>query len=225
MAVIKDFGVVLREYDAGENNKKLIVLTRDNGKLTVFARGARRQGSKLAVSLFSYNEFVIYDGGQFYSLNSVLPVFMFADISQDYDKFCYGCCFLEMADKMVLASMDTSAILDVLLMALMELTRPRHAPTTIFAVYAIKLLQSEGFAPLIDDSAGASTVQTGDSTITLCHQALQALTYILDSGARQMYDFKLSDDVASQLYRISRLMVAENVDAKLKSLDMIGENL
>jgi len=220
VAIIKDFGMVLREYDAGEANKKLILLTRNHGKLTVFARGARHVGSKLATGLFSYNEYVIYEGSRFYSLTAVVPVHMFDHIAQDYDKFCFAHSFLEMIDKMVMASMDTSKILQILLCSLRELTHGRHMPDMIFAVFAIKLLQTEGFAPLIDTGG---IVQTGESMLRLGPKATRALTYILDTDAGKMYDFKASDDIAQQLYRIARLFVAENVDAKIKSLEMIGD--
>jgi len=220
MAIIKDFGIVLREYNAGENNKRLVVLTRAHGKMTVFARGARRMGSKLATGLFSYNEFVIYDGGGFYSLSAVVPVHMFDNIATDYDKFCFACCFLEMIDKMVLASMDTREVLQILLQTLAELAKDRHAPATVFAVFVIKLLKTEGFAPLVEDDGA---VQAGETTLRLSAEALAALTYIMEANPKEIFSFKASDDVAARLYRAARVFVAENVDVKLKSLDMIGE--
>ena len=224
MAVIKDFGVVLREYDTGENNKRLVLLTRSHGKLTVFARGAKRTGSKLAAGLFSYNEFMIYDGGSFFSLSAVMPVHMFDGISMNYDKFCFACCFLEMVDKMTLASMETAETLQILLCALLELARPddgfRHKPSTIFAVFAIKLLKNEGFAPLVDDGA----VQTGEMSLKLSPETAQAFTYIMEANPKGMFAFAVSDDVAGQLYRAARLFVAESVDIKLKSLEMVADD-
>ena len=219
MAIIKDFGIVLREYDAGESNKKLVVLTREHGKITVFARGARRTGSKLATGLFSYNEFVIFEGSGFYSLNTVTSVHIFDNIVEDYDKFCFAHCFLEMADRMTLVNMDTSEILNVLLCALAELAHDRHKAATIFAVFSIKLLKTEGFAPLVE----ADIVQTGENTLQLSSESVRAFTYILEANPKKMFAFKTSSDVAEQLYRAARLFVAENVDVKLKSLEMIGD--
>jgi len=222
MAIIKDFGVVLKEYDIGENNKRLVLLTRSHGKLTVFARGARRTGSKLATGLFSYNEFVIYDGGSFFSLSAVVPMHMFDGIATDYDKFCFACCFLEMVDKMTLASMDTRETLQILLCALAELVRPdgRHKPETVFAVFVIKLLKNEGFAPLV----GGDIVQTGEISLQLSPETAHAFTYIMEANSKEMFAFAASDDVARQLYRAARLFVAENVDVKLKSLEMIVDD-
>ena len=219
MSIIKDIGIVLREYAAGESNKKLVVLTRGHGKMTVFARGARRTGSKLATGLFSYNEFVIFEGNGFYSLNAVIPVHIFDGISDDFEKFCFAHAFLEMADKMVLASMDTGEILDILLCSLQELINNRHAPATVFAVFVIKLLKTEGFAPLVN----GGVVETGESTLRLSAEAVQALTYIMETNPKKMFAFRASDYVARQLYYAAKLFVAENVDVKLKSLEMIGD--
>ena len=219
MAIIKDFGIVLKEFEAGESNKKLVVLTGKHGKMTVFARGARRAKSKLATGLFDYNEFVIFDGGGFLSLNAVVPVHSFGGITADYDKYCFACCFLEMTDKMTLTGMDTQEVLQILLCALAELERGRHEPTTVFAVFAIKFLQKEGFAPLVS----GHSVQTGTTALRPTPRAVQALEYILEASPKEMFAFKASEDVAGQLYRAARLFVAENVDTGIKSLEMIGD--
>jgi len=219
MAIIKDVGMVLREYPVGESNKRLVLLTQRHGKITVFARGSRRAQSKLATSLFSYNEFVIFDGGGFLSLNHVEPIHIFSEIAADYDKFCLGCCFLEMADKMLLVKMDTSDILRILLNAFAEMERNRHAPKLIFAVFAIKALQSEGMAPLVN----GNNVESGESMMLLMEEAARALTYILETDGKDIFAFKASNDVAEQLYRAARLFVAENMDAQLKSLEIIGD--
>jgi len=221
MAVIKDLGVVLREYPAGESNKKLVLLTQRQGKITVFARGSRRAQSKLATGLFSYNEFVIFDGGGFCSLNHVLPMHIFGGITEDYDKFCLGCCFLEIADKMVLSTMDASGILRILLNTFAEMERDRHVLKLIFAVFVMKVLQAEGLAPLVDDNCA----QSGESALRLTPETARALTYILEADGKDIFAFKASDDVANQLYRAARLFVAESLDVQIKSLEMIGDIL
>lgn len=55
-------GIVLRETPIGESDKMMTVLTAEHGKLSVFARGAKKLKSPLftATQLFSYSELTLY---------------------------------------------------------------------------------------------------------------------------------------------------------------------
>ncbi|MCL2396902.1 MAG: DNA repair protein RecO [Defluviitaleaceae bacterium] len=240
MAIIKDFGVVLREYAAGESNKKLVLLTRRHGKISAFARGSQRVGSKLATSLFCYNEFVIFDGGSFLSLNQVLPIHTFGKIADDYDKYCFCCCFLELADKMLLTGMETGEALQILLRAFAEMEHGRLPANLIFAGFVFKFLQKEGLAPIVnmcaacegeliedcwfyDEGLFCDVCATSPGKVTPQHiglsaQAVLALQYILDADVKRMFAFKVSEGVASQLYAAAGLFLSKNVDVELKSL-------
>ena len=59
---IKTRGLVLRETNYKEADKILTVLTQDEGKRTVKARGCRRRGSRLAAAaqLLVYSEMTLF---------------------------------------------------------------------------------------------------------------------------------------------------------------------
>jgi len=224
MATFKDFGVVLREYDAGEANKRLVLLTEGRGKITVFSRGAKKTGTKLATGLFDCNEFVIFDGGSFLSLAQTTCLHGFgATISSNFEAFVYASSFLEILDKIILTGMDAKAALRLLLRGLAELSAGR-SPHGVFAVFMFKLLQKEGFAPMLDGeyfTAEGLAANDGPGAIRFDPAASDALAYILNTDGKRAFAFDASEDVLARLCAAARLFLSANVDVDLKSLILI----
>jgi len=206
MAIIKDIGVILREYETGESSKRLVLLTDAHGKIVVHSRGARKTGSKLSANLFCCHEFIIFDGGSFLSLNQVTPMHSFAVVADDFDAYCAACSFLEIIDKVMLPNMEASAVLRLLLRALAELAAKRP-PNQVFAVFMLKFLQKEGFVAA--------------DALPLGADAADALNYILENDGKHAFAFNASKDVLDALNAAARTLIETNVDTQLKSLTLM----
>ena len=93
-------GMVIKSAPAGEYDRRLVILTCERGKITAFARGARRPGSTLMASSapFVFGTFSLYEGRDAYSLVSVEVQNYFREITENMEAACYGSYFLEFAD-------------------------------------------------------------------------------------------------------------------------------
>ena len=216
MATIKVSGLVLREELVDESNKRLTILTKQLGKVQVFARGARNAKSKLAFTILSCCEFVLYDGGNFFSLTQVSPQRHFSNILQDYDAFVASCFILELADKTLLAGMDAKKALRLVVLSLARLDKT-HNHKVILAVFIFKFLQIEGYMPMLKgESFGEDGLgENGRHVVT---PTADAIRYIITSEIDKIFNFKVSQAVADELLECALFFLRANVDAQLKSM-------
>ena len=82
-------GIVIKEMTAGETGKRILVITREHGKMLLSARGAKKITSKTmaGTQLFSYCEFTLFEGKGFYSVTQADVIESFYGISEDIEAY------------------------------------------------------------------------------------------------------------------------------------------
>ena len=208
---IRVTGMVLEASPIGETDRRVVLLTKERGKISAFARGARKQGSRLMATTnpFCFGEFVLYEGRSSYSLSEATITNYFEDMRTHFEEACYGMYFLELMDYYTRENNDERAMLLLLYQSLRALLHPAYDNRLVRSVFEIKAVVLNGEYPGCPDDQSY-----GESTRF-------ALQFVADSSIEKLYSFKVSDEVLGELIHIAGIYQKRFVDRKMKSLEIL----
>ncbi len=141
-------GLVLMSRAAGDKDKLLTILTRDNGVLHCFARGASVVGNRnFSVSqALIYANFTIYRGHNRCAVDEARLLHSFFEPSMELERIALEQYFCELAMKLVPENTESSAPLDLLLNCL-YLIKSGHPLEKIKSVFEVRLVTLCGWMP------------------------------------------------------------------------------
>lgn len=142
-------GIVLRRIDYQEADRILTVLTPDQGKMSVIAKGARRAKSKLAggIELFSISDITYIKGKKdIGTLTSSRLREHFGHITSDLDRTMLGYEMLKRVDKLLESDAEED-FFTVLAYGLRALNDAQLLTTVAELWFNLQLMQMTGHAP------------------------------------------------------------------------------
>ena len=222
MTTFKTKGLVLREYEAGEADKRLILLCKGHGRLAVYARGARKPKSKFlaASQILTYGDYIIADGGQFLSMNQGTVIESFYPIHQDYDKLLHASYVLEVCESTVPdRAPGSDELLLLALKTLQHISANKIPINQTIAVFLFRFFLFSGIAPMMDSCCVCGEdlnrpnilfcregmvcpdcqVSTTRPLMRLSPAAREAVRHILNSSLNGSFLFTVSNTVLNEL--------------------------
>lgn len=247
--LIKLTGIVLSASNVGEYDKRVVILTKERGKITAFARGARKMGSPFlaACQSFAYGFFTVFSGKN-YNINAVEIEQYFPELKEDMNKLYRALYFCEMADYYTVEGNDELAIMQLLYVTLAALQKGAIEDELIQVVYEIKMLayfglmmetsccavcsqkevENEQTTPFLTHFCSAkggvvckSCARQLLGTIPILQSTLYTLQYILSQPVTKLYHFKVTSDVLKELKRISKDYQGTHVNHTFKAISFV----
>ena len=204
-------GLVLKAEPIGEYDRRIVMLTREKGKISAFARGARKQGSRLlaATNPFSFGEFKMYAGRNSYNVMEASISNYFEGLREDFAGAYHGMYFLELTDYYTRENNDEKEMLKLLYQSLRALMHPGLSNRLIRYIFEMKAMVLNGEFPGMPSSGGWDI------------STEYAVSYIMNSSIEKLYTFTVTDEVLCQLKEIADDYRVRYLDRTFKSLEIV----
>lgn len=243
--LIEVTGMVIATGAIGEYDKRVVLLTKELGKISAFARGARKPGNHLMASCnsFAFGTFTIFPGKNSYTIEKANINNYFRELATDVEAAYYGYYFLEMADYFARENTNETAMVKLLYYTMKALGDSRIDNRLVRAVFELKTLVINGEYPNFFECAncgakeeieGFSIMMNGvvckdclnqKSVIRIGRSTVYTLQFIVSTPTDKLYSFTLKDEVLAELVKVMGLCCEAYIDKKMKSLDILNSLL
>ena len=240
----KTKALVLREVDYRESDKILTLLTQEQGKLTVSARGCRKKGSAIAAGcqLLAWSEMVLYDYHGKWSVKEAAAERLFQGVRNDLERLSLGCYFAEVAEALALEGIPSPELLSLSLNSLHALDRMGEKPLPLVkTAFEWRSMCLAGYEPLVEGCAvcgadppaearfhlregvlhcAACRDRVGEGiSMPLSGQALAALRHIVLGDPKRLFSFRLEGEGLRQLEDAGEAYLHTQLERGFRTLD------
>lgn len=235
-------GMVLSSTLVGDYDKRLVILTKERGKITAFAKGARKPNSPyLGISEpFNFGTFTLLEGFDAYRLIGGEIKDYFLDVKNDIDGICYGTYFCDVLEYLCVEGIGDINILNLLYMTLKALAKKKIPNRLIRRIFELKVLAFDGeaMAAFSCSNCGKETVEAFYLPVNglLCKEcaekvrkayfltesAVYTLQFILSAPVDKLYTFQVSDEILNEIDRVIGQYFEQHVTKKFNSLEILA---
>jgi DNA repair protein RecO (recombination protein O) len=244
-------GIVLSSMPVGDYDRRVSILTSEKGRISAFARNARRPMSSLrAISMpFTYGKFSVYASRDAYSVNACENPIYFDSLSSDIEKMYHAMYFCELLSYFTRENSEEREQVKLLFTALKALEKGNQTPAFIRRIFEIRCLANYGEAPNIfecsacmkktDTKAWLFDIKQGtikcetcaglkntafrkDGTVlTIPETVRYAMHYCITAQYKSLFAFKLTPELENQFAATVEAVIKNHVDKPLKTLEIL----
>ena len=235
-------GLIIREQNIREQDKLVHVLTKSNGVVKAFVRGAKniKGGKAAATSLLSYSALTFHTGRDSYSVSDARTLRIFSKLRGDVKKMCLAQYFCELALTVCPRDRAAEKELSLVLNSLYLLDEDMRPAQLVKPCLEMRLTAMAGYLPdlIMCKTCGVYTApvmyflpRTGEIECNRCHgaahdgaielseAALTALRHTVYADDDKLFSFALSDEGLSQLNRAAEAYLQYRFEKDFKTLN------
>lgn len=235
--------LVLREVEYKDSDKLLTVLTPQQGKLTLSARGVRKKkdATAAACQLLAWGEFTLSQYQGRWLVREAVTQRAFRGVREDLDKLALGSYFAQVTETLCEEEQPEPEILALTLNALHALDQMAVSPTLVKAAFEWKAMALAGYAPMVGECSvcGCETPQApcihlgegvlhckgcreklGDGvSMPLTGAALAALRHIVWGNPKRLFSFSVDQASLERLAQASEAYLMTQLERGFHTLD------
>jgi DNA repair protein RecO (recombination protein O) len=243
--VYTEDALVLRRISVGETDRILVLFTRERGKLSAIAKGARRPLSKIAGGSepFSQSTIQLAMGQNLDVVTQCRVERSFPGLRRDLVKLAYGSYMLELAEAGIAERQPQPELWD-LLVASLTLLEEASSPDLLARAYELSAMSLLGYEPDLErcvrdqapvEAAGAAfhplrggllCSRCGARTpgaLPLSAEALAVMREMLHRPLNEYHRSELPRELRRELARSLVPYVRHRLEAPLRSLQFIED--
>ena len=235
-------GIIMAQTPMGEFDKRIVLLTKERGKISAFAKGARKPNSPLigATNTFSFGRFQLFEGRTSYTVHSAVIDNYFAELRDDVEAAYYGFYFMDIANYYTREANDETQMMKLIYQTLRALAKKSIPNPLIRCIYELKTMVINGEGPQVFQCMKCGK-ETGDFIFStakggiicadckwevadgmpLSGSTLYTLQYITSSTIEKLYTFLVTEEVQEELENLTERYLSVYMGKNFKSLEIL----
>ena len=235
--------LVLREADYKESDKILTLLTEQEGKLTVSARGCRKRNSPIAAAsqMLVWGEFTLYEYNGRWAVKETASERLFDGVRMDIEKLSLASFLAEVTEALAEEGQPDSGLLSMTLNCLHALDKLSVPLTQVKTAFEWRVMALAGYEPQLERCGvcfreqpnkphfhlGAGTVHCASCrdrleegiSMPLTVSALAALRHIIWGPRKRLLSFRLDEEGMMRLSEASEAYLMTRLERGFRTLD------